>query len=267
MKIDLDAATVPLQTVMVYGAYRTGKTHLCATFPKVLWLGAPREGGYKTIAHMSRSAFPGGVRPDCRGVVGFEELRAVIETEAPKLVAAKRIETICVELSVFSDDVIRHDESVGWEKYSNLIKIMIYLDEKIKKAQEKVPHLRLVYNALMARVEDDKRPAGPLMAGRGLAEKLPALCDAIIYTRADTIDGKADYVQHHAQWGNYPAGNRYGAKLPPLTRNASFTDLVHLIEGRASVDSDGRIVREESTENESLTPPAKAGNLRSLRSK
>lgn len=243
-----------LRTSFIYGASGAGKTDFCATYPKVAWFGSAREGGAETIRWMDRSRwYEPNVAPMIFVVSNIGELMQHLTNDVMPLVFKGVVKTIALELSFYTDDVIRAsgDDVNGWEKYGALEKHVINRDE----AWKKIPGLRIVYNALADVQQDDKKPSGPLMAGRALSRKVPAMCDMIGYLATEEVGGQTDRLLHLAPYSNYPARHRYGNKLPAKVRNPTYRQLEALLNGKASCDDRGVVT---------MHAPATMGALPSL---
>lgn len=240
-RIDLKQAADQafMGTSMIYGATRAGKTHFCATFPKVAWFGSEREGGYVTMATMDPSAlYEAHVPPQVYTVNTPAELMTHLNKEVMPQVLAGQIKTIVLELSVYSDDMIRaRADEATWAKYADLEKHITFLDAQWKK----VKGLRVCYNALALAEDDATKVSGPLMAGKALPRKFPALQMFLGYMRQETRADVVDRVLHLNTHGNFAAGHRYGARLPRIVRNPTFRKLEALYHGRATVDADGNV--------------------------
>lgn len=240
-RIDLHKAADQafLQTSMVYGATRAGKTHFCATFPRVAWFGAEREGGYVTMATMDPAQlYEPAVPPQVYVVNNPAELMQHLNKDVMPQVATGKIKTIVLELSVYSDDMIRaRGDEQTWQKYADLEKHITFLDAQWKR----VPGLRVCYNALALSEEDATKISGPLMAGKALPRKFPALQMFLGYMRQETKGDVTDRVLHLAAHGNFAAGHRYGARLPRIVRNPTFRKLEALYQGRATADAEGNV--------------------------
>ena len=228
-----------LRTSFVYGAYGAGKTDFCSTYPKVAWIGSNREGGAETMRWMDRSRwYEPNVAPDVYAVENMAQMLTHLNKDIMPKVQEGRIKTIVLELSFYTDDLIRSapEGAMGWTIYGDLEKHIIGKDEQWKR----IPGLRIVYNAFANPEPDDKKPAGPLMAGKALARKLPAICDMIGYLRTEEVSGgQIDRILHLQPYSNFPARHRYGTRLPPFVRNPTYRMLEDLINGRAVADASG----------------------------
>ena len=241
-RVQLDNA-IDFRTTFFAGAYRSGKTHLAATFPKPAILGSNREGGLVTVSHMDKAKwYEPNVAPLLFSVETPAECMAHLNADVLPLVASGKVKTIVVELSFYSDDLIRAATAGGdntWQKYADLESHVIAMDARFKK----IPGLHVVYTALAASEDDKKKPGGVVIAGRALPRKMPALCDIVGYLRQDDKDDVTDHVLHLTAYGNFPAGHRYGSKLPRYVRNPTFRILEDLLAGRATCDADGNVTR------------------------
>jgi hypothetical protein len=251
-RIDLSKPPETLfRTSFIYGAYGAGKTDFCATFPRVAWFGSAREGGAETIRWMDKSRwYEPNTPPEVYAVSNPAEFMQHLNVDVMPRVQKGAIKTIVLELSFYSDDMIRSmpKEADSWTKYGDLEKHIINMDEKWKR----IPGLRIVYNALAEVQPDDKKPAGPLMAGKALSKKLPAICDAIGYLRTETGADGVDRFLHFQAYGNFPARHRYGAKLPPFIKNPTYRQIEALLNNRAKCDENGIVTIE--TQRAALPP-------------
>ena len=238
-----EQSKVDIQSAMIYGPTGCGKTHICATWPRVAWLGSRRELGWKTIENMPPSDFYEGRKPLIFAVSNIEQLAHDLMTEIFPRTQTGEVRTICIETSFYADDVIRSlsktNEKNGWLKYQSLEEHFAAIDERVKT----VEGLRLIYNALASPGVDEKHPSGILIAGRAVAAKLPAMCDLLGYLRPEENGGKIERVLHLTPYGSFPARHRYGNKLPGLVRNPSFRALEQLLKGEATVDDAGNLVK------------------------
>lgn len=245
-KIDADAPPSDsfLRSSIVYGVSRVGKTVFDATFPRPAIFASEREGGYKSIQTMDRALwFEPTVKPLIYAIASMQETMPYfkeVETEIKK----GRVKTIVFELSFYTDDVIRAlttaEEKNGWAKYKLLDDHIQWLDATSKRLG-----VRIAYNALAADPGDlaTKSPGGLQLAGKAIARKLPAATDLTGYlTTEDRGQGKVDRILHLTPYGAYPAGHRYGARLPSSVRNPTFRKMLDLIEGRATTNDDGTVI-------------------------
>lgn len=239
MKIDLYNKATLLQSSLFYGVYRTGKTTLCCTFPRVAWLGAEREGGYETIRYMKPEMFyEPNYPPQVYAINNPVELLTHWNKDILPQVQAGKIKTIVAELSFYGDEMMRaRQNEMTWQKYVDLEAHITTLDAIWKK----VPGLRVVYNTLAATEDDNKKPSSILMPGRQLSRKLPAGCHLVGYMRQEERQGKVDYVLHLQTFGNFPAGHRYGNSLPPYIRNPTYRQIEALLANQADIDTDGNV--------------------------
>jgi len=105
--------------------------------------------------------------------------------------------------------------------------------------------VRLAYNSLAVDPGDaaTKSPGGLQIAGKAIARKLPAGTDMTGFLRTeDRGNNQIDRVLHMSNYGAYPAGHRYGKRLPPVVRNPTFRKLEDLLAERAYVDDNANII-------------------------
>jgi hypothetical protein len=234
---------LPLQSCLIFGASRSGKTHLCSTWPQVAMLCSRREKGYITLQYMDKSKwYDPKVPPQVYVVDEIADLMGHLYKDVIPQLKVGKLRSVCIELTFHADDVLRSidDEANPWAKYANLENHVHNLDKLVKK----LPGVRVVYNTLALPNDDVKGTGGVLIPGKALAKKLPAMCDLAGYMQAEDNGDHVDRLIHLTAFGNFAAGHRYGDRLPPMVRNANFRDLEDLIHGRARVDADGIVTRE-----------------------
>lgn len=245
-KIDVDAALTGgfLRSSVTYGVSRVGKTVYNATFPRPAIFCSAREGGYVSVQTMDRALwYEPNMKPLLYVVSEMRETMPYFK-EVMAGVKAGRILTVVFELSFYSDDIVQSmttaDEKNKWAKYQVLEQHIQWLDTAAKKLG-----VRIAYNTLAADPGDiaTKTPGGIQVAGKALAKKLPASTDLTGYLRTDDRGaGVVDRVLHLTPYGAYPAGHRYGARLPSVVRNPTYRKLEDLFAGRAVTDADGNVV-------------------------
>jgi hypothetical protein len=240
--IDLSRTpTTKLRTCFIAGAWGSGKTHLCATWPRPAVLCAGREGGYETIANMEPGDFyePGRI-PLVFAIASLQESVVHIHRDIWPRVQRGEIKTIVVEATFYSDDIVRGAPKSDnkWAPYANLLEHMIWLDNQCKR----IPGLRLVYNAIEREADGPNASAGVQLAGRALGRKLPAMCDLVglLCSEGDAL-GNVSRRLHLTPFGQFPARHRFGRKLPPVVCNPSFRALEMLIGGQATCDALGNV--------------------------
>lgn len=244
-RLDLGSLkALPFQSCLFFGASRSGKTHLCATFPKVAMLCSQRERGYITVPNMDpKHWYEPLVPPQVFPVDTIGQLMTDLHKEILPQVRTGRVQTIVIELTFHADDAIRTmdiDEKNGWAKYMALEQHVNTLDAIVKKT----PGVRVVYNTLAMPEDSVKGTSGVLIPGKALAKKIPALCDLSGYMQQEDCNDHTDRVLHLSAFGNYSPGHRYGDKLPSMIRNPTYRDLEDLYKGAARVSADGVVTRE-----------------------
>src|ERR1051326_1177532 len=161
MPLVQEKSEADLKCAFVYGVTGAGKTRLCASWPRVAWIGAARELGWLTIQNMPPTEFyEHGRIPRIYKVSTMQELGNDLIHDIFPRVQTGDVKTICLEISVYADDVIRSMKGVseknGWAKYQALEEHIVAIDERVKS----IPGLRVVYNSLAAPAVDEKHPSG-----------------------------------------------------------------------------------------------------------
>lgn len=235
-----------MKSSLIYGVSRAGKTVIGATFPRPVIFTSAREGGYVSVQTMDRSMW---YEPDQEPIIfAVSDLKETVPhfNEVVQLAKKGRVKTVVVELSFYSEDVVqaigkRTDGSKdGWAKYRLLDEHIQWIDKATKGLG-----LRIAYNTLAVPPGDveKKSPAGIMVAGRAIAAKLPAGTEFTAYLRTeDKGNNQIDRLMHLVAYGPYPAGHRYGNKLPNLVRNPTYRILEDLFTGKAVADDDGRVL-------------------------
>lgn len=231
---------LPLKTSIAYGPIRSGKTHFAATFPRVAWVGSQREGGWKTILNQDPSSFyEKNRRPLLFAVSDMNDLANHLRNDIMPRVNAGEVQTICLELTFYADDVIMSCKGGQYDtnkflKWDTLLEHIVNLD----KACKQIPQLRIHYNAIARPTVNEKHPSGMLIPGQA-ADKIPAMADLIGYLRADDTGGTLQRYLHLNPYGTFPAGHRYGNKLPAFLKNPTFRAIEGLLDGSLVIDAEG----------------------------
>lgn len=230
-----------LPSSMTFGVSRVGKTAFNASFPRPAFFCSEREGGFKTIQTMDRSLwYEANMPPLIYGISSMKEFLPYFN-EVRQHIQTGRVKTIVLELSFYSDDVIRSSpkSNNGWAPYKLLEDHIIWLDAQVKQIAKTKP-VRLAYNALAA-PPDKADKGGIIIAGKALAGKLPAATDFLAYLTTEERNKKIERTLHLQPYGVYPAGHRYGPRLPAFVREPTFRKLEDLVAGRAKIDADGNV--------------------------
>jgi len=248
-KIDADApldGSNALRASLVYGPSRAGKTVFDATFPRPAIFCSAREGGYISVQTMDRDLwYEANRKPIIYAVNGIAETAPYFK-EVEAGVRKGQIKTIVIELTFYSQDVIRAAKKTTddqWAVYRLLDEHIQWLDKAAKALG-----VRVAYNSLAADGDTaTKVPGGLLLPGKAVAKSLPASTDLTGYLHAEErANNKIDRVLHLAPHGVFPAGHRYGDKLPNIVRNPTFRKLEDLITGRAFADAEGNVLYGEA---------------------
>ena len=237
IEIGIDPPGTPIvRSFLVVGETGAGKTVLVASFPRVYWIGSEREDGAEAIKYMDRALWYERDRPPiARAVKTIADVDACLK-EAVMLVEKGVVRTIALELSCYSDDVVRSSEGDARSKYGTLEQHMTVLDSRLKA----IPSTIVAYNAL----PDRRNPEVtlPLIAGRALGPRLPAVVSAYVYLRTESVGERLDRVLHLAPYGTVTCRHRYGSRLPAVLRNPTYRIIEDVIAGRLVVDSVGNAI-------------------------
>lgn len=240
VEIGIDPPQTPvLRTCLVVGDTRSGKTLLTGgTFPRPYWIGSEREDGHETLRWMDRSLWYERDRPPLvRAVSTIADVDWCLTKEAIPLVERGIVRTIVLELSFYSDDVIRNSDGDTRAKYGALEQHITLLDTRLKK----IPGAIVAYNALPDRRIPDVTL--PLVAGRAVGPRLPASVSVYAYLRTETdASGRLDRILHLAPYGTVACGHRFGGRLPSFLRNPTYRLMEEVIAGRLAVDVAGNVI-------------------------
>jgi hypothetical protein len=226
---------IPWTHWFFYGATRSGKTELAATFPKPLFIVPQNEASITTL--MGRDipyvlcGSPFGSYDEEKGVGGLIGMRDKNgNQEIGILDSLERLykknpktfpyETIVLEsMSHYTDLVEEHltagatkqMDPLAWGKMKDHLR---HVQTRLRAMQ-----VHVVFTCLDELKTNEKSGVtigGPLMSGKA-ARTLPSSCDAIGYCRRA---GDRFFV-HFKNFGHYQAGSRF-TRMPSQIENFSF---------------------------------------------
>jgi hypothetical protein len=238
MKVLNAEELIPWTHWFFYGATRSGKTELAATFPKPLFIIPQNEASITTL--MGRNvpyvlcSGPFGRFDEEKGTGGMVGMKDKdgnqeagildkLESQYRKNPKTFPYDTIVVEsMSHYCDMVEEHltnssqkqMDPLAWGKMKDHLR---HVQLRLRRMQ-----VHVVFTCLDDLKTNEKSGitiGGPLMSGKA-ARTLPSSCDVIGYTRK--AGGR--YFVHFKQYGHYYAGGRLKG-LPEQVENFDFAEL------------------------------------------
>lgn len=262
-----DAAAQSQITLLNYGATRSGKTELLATFPRPLLLAEVSEHGWKTIENMPAEKF---YEPSVEPIVwGIETPQDMMEalTKLPAEVAAGRVRTVGVDSLSFYHDLFLNmlmgfaEKNSGAGKEPDTRKVYSSLASHLRDIRIKLHGLgvHVVWNCQDAPVDEQHKESGPNLAGQS-RQKFPAACSLFTYASKQRVQSTEVFQLHTRQYAYYPAGGRYGELLPPVITNPTYRKLCWYLfeDGRAREANGERFDNEAIDTSTPTTTPAKS---------
>jgi AAA domain-containing protein len=233
-------------TLCNYGASRSGKTQLAATFPRPLFLSDKGESGWETIRYMPVDLFyepnhrtPSGLSCEVWPISTAQEMLESIPVVAEILrKEPDRWGTLVVDsLTFYADSYfaqleLNYRKAMG-QKYdprrafqdlgSHLRWIMIRLHEITEPLG-----VNVVWLALEKPPQESGDPGGILLSGQS-ALKTPARCDGLLYQRHYRAGADTVYEVHAQPFGIMPAGGRGFQVLPCPMVSPTYRDFEALL--------------------------------------
>jgi hypothetical protein len=228
INLDQPADVMPVNTFLVYGDSRTGKTTWAASFPRPVFFSDVSEGGWDSIANMDDDQlFEPGVKPLVWGIEQMDDMVTARNKVTP-LIASGRIKTIVVDsLSFYSDLFLNF--LVGAQTKKDMRSAYGDLGNHLRDLRVKTHQLgvNVVWLCLAKHPGDDVPTGRPLIPGQQ-GDKFMAGVHYIFHSRihqdkvGQTLSAPV-FEMRTQKWGGYIAGNRLGviaANLPdPLIGN------------------------------------------------
>jgi hypothetical protein len=219
---------MPINTYLVYGDSRTGKTTWAASFPRPVFFSDVSEGGWDSIANMDdEQLFEPGVKPLVWGIEQMDDMVTARNKVVP-LIAAGRIKTIVVDsLSFYSDLFLNF--LVGAQAKKDMRSAYGDLGNHLRDLRVKTHQLgiNVVWLCLAKHPGDDVPTGRPLIPGQQ-GDKFMAGVHYIFHSRihqdkVGQVLSPPVFEMRTQKWSGYIAGNRLGsiaANLPdPLIGN------------------------------------------------
>lgn len=222
--IDNKPGQLPVNTFVVYGNTRTGKTEWGATFPRPCVIADITEGGFSTIQNMDRGLFfEEEYPPIIKGVEGMGDVAGLTPWLRAEI-ARKRILTIVFDAFTFYTDfylakLIALQTAAG--KAVDNRQAYGALGIHLREVRSNLHSLgvNVVWNCLAKHPDTDDPTGKPLIPGQQ-ADKFAAGVDFLFHTRIEQTREGGNVVDNFEirtrQFGKYIAGNRLGAKAANL---------------------------------------------------
>jgi hypothetical protein len=226
---------LPWLHFFVYGEGGSGKTTLCATFPRPLLLVPKIENSVTTLAGQDVPyLFTDGRNATLRnGCGGLETIVAMLENEYTANPQAFPFDTICLEsfshyIEIFQEELTQGNKTAmdqrGWGLLATHVRNI--------QARLRALEVHVVFTAL-AKLETDAAGhthGGPMLPGK-TAAMLPTACDVVAYCEAGT--GKVPiYKTHFRRHNHFFARTRFKS-LPAAIENCTFEKMRPFLDGSA----------------------------------
>jgi hypothetical protein len=228
INLDQPADMMPINTFLVYGDSRSGKTTWAASFPRPVFFSDVSEGGWDSIANMNDDQlFEPGIKPLVWGIEQMDDMVTARHKVGP-LIASGRVKTIVIDsLSFYSDLFLNF--LVGMQTKKDMRSAYGDLGNHLRDLRVKTHQLgvNVVWLCLAKHPGDDVPTGRPLIPGQQ-GDKFMAGVHYIFHSRihqeriGQTLSPPV-FEMRTQKWNNYIAGNRLGglaANLPdPLVGN------------------------------------------------
>lgn len=222
--LDLKPSQLPVNTFVVYGNTRTGKTEWAATFPRVCAIADVTEGGFSTIQNMDRSLFfEEDYPPIIKGVENMGDI-AALTPWLKQEIARKRIMTVVFDAFTFYTDFYLAKlialQTAGGKAIDNR-QAYGSLGVHLREVRSNLHSLgvNVVWNCLAKHPDTDDPTGKPLIPGQQ-ADKFAAGVDFLFHSRIEQTKENGvvtdNFEIRTRQFGKYIAGNRLGAKAAQL---------------------------------------------------
>jgi hypothetical protein len=228
INLEQPADVMPINTFLVYGDSRVGKTTWAASFPRPVFFSDVSEGGWDSIANMDDAQlFEPGVKPLVWGIEQMDDMVTARNKAAP-LIASGRIKTIVIDSLSFYSDLFLNFLVVAQTK-KDMRSAYGDLGNHLRDLRVKTHQLgvNVVWLCLAKHPGDDVPTGRPLIPGQQ-GDKFMAGVHYIFHGRVQQdkvgqVLSAPVYEMRTQKWNNYIAGNRLGglaANLPdPLIGN------------------------------------------------
>jgi hypothetical protein len=236
INLDRNADVLPVNTFLIYGDSRSGKTTLAASFPRPLFLADASEGGWDSIANMTDDQY---FEPTVKPLVwAIEKMNDMAEARAKALplIQAGRVKTIVIDsISFYADLYLNYLIALQTKRDTRAAYGDLGLHLRDLRVQLHGLGCNVVWLALARSPEPDDPMGRPMIPGQQ-ADKLMAGCHYIMYARhyqerKNGVLAPSVYELRTQRYAGFAAGNRLGAfanDLPdPFIGNyATFLDCI-----------------------------------------
>jgi len=216
-EIDLvaDENKLPINTFLIYGALRTGKTTFLASFPRPLILSDSTEKGWESLIDIpDEHLFEPGVKPIVWAIENTGDIKTQAIPRLKQLIASGRVLTIGIDSATFYAELALATIMGAMTKADNR---RAYGDLGAHMRQVRVDlhslGVNVVWLALVQDPSEDEPLGKPLIAGRA-KDQIAGACDYIWYSR---VNGTKFEVRTK-RYASYLVGHRRGMSdraMPP----------------------------------------------------
>lgn len=216
---------LPVNTFVVYGDTRTGKTVWGATFPRPLIIGDSTEGGYSSVQNMDRALwFEPDVEPIIKVVENMNDMMHLIPV-LKDLIARKRVLSIVFDAFTYYCDFylaklikVQTDAGKAPDNRQAYGSLGVHLRE-LRTSLHSLG-VNVMWNCLAKHPDAEDPKAGPLIPGQQ-SQKFSAGVDFLFHSRLEQVKvqgviTETKYLISTKQYGKYIAGNRLGTKAEQL---------------------------------------------------
>ena len=245
-EIDLKATNVgvmPVNTFLVYGDTRTGKTTWAGTFPRPLFLSDVTEKGFESLRddnwnNEATPRFEENVPPIVWGIETEADFVQCLEKAKP-LITSGRVKSIWLDSISFYSDMVLNSILMRQTKGPDMRKAYGDLGIHLRNVRIQAHALGVNFGWLaLARHPEEDDPVGrPLIPGQQ-ADKFSAGCDFIFHFRLDQPQPSqpANFNMYTKRFvvsngRHYVAGNRLGgrANLLPSPMRGTYSSMMEAL--------------------------------------
>lgn len=239
LEIDVDEienkSALPVDTFLLYGATRSGKTSFMASMPRPVFFADASEKGWDSAIKLAPSKrFEADVKPIVWGITSQADVLPMIERVKP-LIASKRVMTICFDSVSYYADLALNGITQAMSKY-DARQAYGTLGNHLRDLRIKIHDLgvNVAWSALAKDPDEDTPLGGPMIPGQQ-GPKFAAGVGYLFYFRKEVplnpiqaAKVGATYEVRTKQWYKYPAGSRLGdaADLLPDPFVGTYSDFI-----------------------------------------